>query len=184
MVSSAVYRYVPSRDALLTALIIEAYDALGEATEEAETQVDRSDIVGRWRAIGSGAREWALEHPHDWALIFGSPVIGYAAPADTIPAATRIPSLLRDAQEAGVRLPDGAVDAQLRRTIGPVADFFGDAVPPETTVRGLMAWTWLTGSISHQLFGHRHNVVDDAAVFFAAELDRMADFLGLGRRER
>ena len=36
MVSSAVYRYVPNRDALLTALIIESYDALGAAAEEAE----------------------------------------------------------------------------------------------------------------------------------------------------
>jgi AcrR family transcriptional regulator len=35
MVSSAVYRYFSSRDELLTALIIEAYDSLGEHTEAA-----------------------------------------------------------------------------------------------------------------------------------------------------
>jgi hypothetical protein len=34
-------------------------------------------------------RGWALAHPHDWALIFGSPVPGYAAPHDTIRPATR-----------------------------------------------------------------------------------------------
>ena len=33
MVSSAVYRYFASRDELLTALIIEAYDSLGEHVE-------------------------------------------------------------------------------------------------------------------------------------------------------
>ena len=33
MVSSAVYRYFPSRDDLLTALIVDAYDAVGAAAE-------------------------------------------------------------------------------------------------------------------------------------------------------
>ena len=35
MVSSAVYRYFPSRDDLLTALIVDAYDAVGDAAEQA-----------------------------------------------------------------------------------------------------------------------------------------------------
>lgn len=39
MASSAVYRYVPNRDALLTMLIIAAYDSLGEAVEKAEAAV-------------------------------------------------------------------------------------------------------------------------------------------------
>src|SRR5271169_5158994 len=51
MVSSALYRYFPSRDALLTALIIDAYDALGAAVESADTAQPRSDLRGRWRAI-------------------------------------------------------------------------------------------------------------------------------------
>ena len=39
MASSAVYRYFPSRDALLTALIVEGYDDLGEAVEAADAGV-------------------------------------------------------------------------------------------------------------------------------------------------
>jgi AcrR family transcriptional regulator len=45
MASSAVYRYVASRDDLLTRLIIEAYDSLGAAAEKAEATQDRQ--VGR-----------------------------------------------------------------------------------------------------------------------------------------
>ena len=56
MVSSAVYRYFPSRDALLTALIVDAYDGLGEAAERAEKAVRRADFAGRWRAICTGVR--------------------------------------------------------------------------------------------------------------------------------
>src|SRR3954454_5777737 len=48
MVSSAVYRYFPSRDDLLTALIIDAYDAVGAAATAAESHVRRSDLMGRW----------------------------------------------------------------------------------------------------------------------------------------
>ncbi len=39
MVSSALYRYFPSRDDLLTALIIDAYDSLGDAAEAAHAKV-------------------------------------------------------------------------------------------------------------------------------------------------
>src|SRR3954462_15401697 len=77
MVSSAIYRYFASRDELLTALIVDAYDALGAAVERAEAAVDRADLLGRWLAACRAVREWALENPHEYALIYGSPVPGY-----------------------------------------------------------------------------------------------------------
>ena len=46
MVSSAVYRYFPSRDHLLTALIVDAYDGLGAAVERAAAKVPADDLVG------------------------------------------------------------------------------------------------------------------------------------------
>src|SRR5262245_424878 len=74
MVSSALYRYFASRDDLLTALIIDAYNALGEATEQGEARVPREDLAGRWLAAGHAIRDWAVAHPHEYALIYGSPV--------------------------------------------------------------------------------------------------------------
>ena len=188
MVSSAVYRYVESRDALLTALIIESYDALGEAAEVTEAAVGRADFEGRLTAIGTAARSWGTAHPHEWALIFGSPIPGYAAPEDTVRAASRIPrllvALLADMSAQGLPLPDDPVEPDVLAAMQPVLDFFGDAVPAETAVRGLMAWTWLIGSISMQVFGQRHNVIapDGAADFFAGELRRTAAFVGLPGR--
>src|SRR5579885_2276359 len=91
MVSSALYRYFPSRDDLLTALIVDAYNSLGEAAEKADAGVaDRKDIAGRWLAVARAVREWALHRPHEYALIYGTPVPGYAAPPDTVPPATRV----------------------------------------------------------------------------------------------
>ena len=93
MVSSAIYRYFASRDELLTALIIDGYNAIGAAVEHADATCARDDYRGRWLAGCRAARAWAVAHPHEYALIYGSPVPGYQAPADTIaPAATHLPS--------------------------------------------------------------------------------------------
>jgi AcrR family transcriptional regulator len=88
MASSAVYRYFPSRDELLTRLIIDGYDALGAAAEDADdpTALPRE----RWLAACRAVRSWALTHPHEYALLYGSPVPGYAAPRDTVPSAARV----------------------------------------------------------------------------------------------
>src|SRR5882757_2934267 len=88
MVSSALYRYFPSRDHLLTALIIDAYNAIGIAAESA----DRSsgDPAARWLSVWAGTRAWAQAHRHEYALIYGSPVPGYRAPQDTTGPAGRV----------------------------------------------------------------------------------------------
>ena len=47
MVSSAIYRYFPSRDDLLTTLIIDGYNAVGAAVEKAEAAWTPKDYAGR-----------------------------------------------------------------------------------------------------------------------------------------
>ncbi len=94
MASSAIYRYFASRDELLTALIIDAYDALGTAAQDAERGLPRDDIRGRWRAICTAVRTWAIQSPHEYALVYGSPVPGYQAPQATIAPASRVALLI------------------------------------------------------------------------------------------
>jgi len=105
MVSSALYRYFPSRDDLLTALIIDAYNAVGSAAEEAIAIAKPPAARARWAAASRAIRAWALANPHQYALIYGSPVPGYRAPAATIAPASRVPlafvRVLRDAVSAG-----------------------------------------------------------------------------------
>src|SRR5262244_2472917 len=104
MVSSAVYRYFPSRDDLLTALIIDGYNAIGAAVEQADGTCRRDDYHGRWLAACRAVRDWALAHPHEYSLVYGSPVPGYRAPEQTIGPASRVPlalvSVLAGAAEA------------------------------------------------------------------------------------
>lgn len=95
MVSSGIYRYVESRDDLLTRLIIDSYRSLADAVHAAHDAVDPHDLDHRWAAIGSALRQWALDQPHDFALIYGSPVPDYQAPADrTVEPGTAVLGLL------------------------------------------------------------------------------------------
>jgi AcrR family transcriptional regulator len=179
MASSAVYRYFSSRDELLTALIVDAYDAIGAAAEEAESAVTRDDLRGRWRATCRAARAWALAHPHEYALIYGSPVPGYAAPEATIAHAARVGALLcrvvADGVAAGAitTAPDGA-DAGDVLTPG-IAESFG--LPEPLAPRVVTAWSSLYGAISFEVFGQTNNVVDDRARYFDAAVERLADLV-------
>lgn len=186
VVSSAVYRYVPSRDALLTLLIIDAYNDLGSAAEIAETKIRRDDLLGRFVTICASVRSWALSHPHEYALIFGSPVPGYDAPQDTIGPASRIPLLLTRILRERRSAFDGADAAEVRlakSAIAPLRAGMGSDVPDALMARGLTAWLALFGAVSMELFGHLHNVVADSPSvrkrFFDQEMRNLAAGLQL-----
>ena len=185
MVSSAVYRYFPSRDHLLTALIVDAYDGIGAAVERAAARVPAGDFTGRWLAICDRVRRWALANPHEYALIYGSPVPGYRAPETTIAPATRVAlvlvQLLLDADAAGALTPDppaASPSPRLRADLDRLAETFGD-VPEAVVVRALAAWSALFGIVSFELFGQFHNVIDANADFFAAAALELGAFVGL-----
>ncbi|OKI58210.1 TetR/AcrR family transcriptional regulator [Micromonospora sp. CB01531] len=184
MVSSAIYRYFPSRDDLLTALILEAYDALGEAVEAADAAVDRADLRGRWHAACGAARAWALVHPAEYALLYGSPVPGYAAPEDTVAPAARPPltlvGILRDGLAAGRLSPtDEELPEPVRADLAELAASFSPGVPEALLARGLAGWTQLFGLISFDLFGRLNGVIPHRDEYFDHQTALMADLIGL-----
>jgi AcrR family transcriptional regulator len=185
MASSAVYRYFPSRDALLTALLIRAFDDLGQAVEDGDATAARDDLRGRFSGQAHALRSWAVAHPHDYALTYGSPVPGYAAPTDTVDSATRVAfallNVVREAQEAG-HTPGAptrpATDAELA-AIGPVRAFVGKELDETWAVRGLVVWATLFGHVSLELFGHMFKGILDYDAHFAQVVEQLADDLGL-----
>ena len=187
MVSSAVYRYVPNRDALLTMLIIHAYNTVGAAVEEADQARAREDRIGRFLATCRAVRTWARENPHEYALIYGSPVPGYAAPEDTIAPATRVPvvlvNILIDLTSAGAAPAPEPVSAEVVASLAPMTAFTGGHVSQDLLLRGLASWGTLLGSVSLELFGHLHNVVEEdpalRSAFFDHQMRQVATGLGL-----
>ncbi|MFJ9868978.1 TetR/AcrR family transcriptional regulator [Streptomyces sp. NPDC101165] len=184
MVSSALYRYFPSRDELLTALIIDAYDSLGEAAEAAHGAVADTDHVRRWTTVCEAVRAWALAHPHEYALIYGSPVPGYTAPETTVPAASRVGLLLigivRGAHQ-GPGLADLPLPAELRPEAERMAADLVPDLPPEVAVALVAAWAELFGLVGFELFGQFHRVVEDRETFFRHAAARLAHGVGLRR---
>jgi AcrR family transcriptional regulator len=185
MVSSAVYRYFASRDELLTALIIDAYNAVGESAERADESCRRSKVKNRFRSVGRAVRQWAIDNPHEYALVFGSPVPGYAAPQDTIVPATRMPlvliDILRDAYEAG-KLDTSSpapMSAGLRADAERVRAEIAPRLPAASVARAMAAWPSLYGAISFELFGHFTNVIENKADWFDYELERILTLVGL-----
>jgi AcrR family transcriptional regulator len=185
MASSAVYRYFPSRDDLLTALLVRAFDSMGEEVEAADAAVARDDVRGRFTAMATALRGWATRHPHEYALTYGSPVPGYAAPADTVSSATRVGiallSAVRDAQLAG-RAPVGPEHPPTEAEVAGIQPIATAVDPPLETpgaLRALLTWGTLFGTISLELFGHMANGILDYEAHFEQVVAQLADDLGL-----
>ncbi|MEU4828045.1 TetR/AcrR family transcriptional regulator [Actinomadura sp. NPDC023710] len=186
MVSSAIYRYFPSRDDLLTALIIDGYNAVGEAVERADAKAGAERHGGRWLAVCRAVREWALAHPHEYALLYGSPVPGYKAPEDTVPAALRdtvvMSRIVSEAHAAGALDPAGpcpppppaiAEDMARARAMLPMD------VPDDVMARAFTAWAALYGTVSFELFGQYNNVIEERAAYFDHTMTLLARLVGL-----
>ena len=186
MVSSAVYRYFPSRDDLLTALIIDGYNAIGAAVEQADGACRRGDHHGRWLAACRAVRDWALAHPYEYSLVYGSPVPGYQAPEQTIGPASRVAAVLgkiiSDAQASGVLDPPALCAA-------PPGSFASDAarlrqsvlqgVPDEVAALALAAWASVFGLVSFELFGQFENVVTDRSGYFDHSVACLGRVIGI-----
>ena len=183
-----MYRYVASRDELLTRLIVAAYDALGSAAEAQEAAVARADLAGRWAAVCGAVRGWALANPNEYSLIYGTPVPGYIAPPATIAPAARVSSvLLGILADAAERLPpaiaEDDVPPDARKALAPPRSVVPPEVPDALLHRGLMAWAALFGTVSFELFGQLHGIVGDQPgdreAFFAESVRRWAAHVGI-----
>ncbi|WP_062205191.1 TetR/AcrR family transcriptional regulator [Streptomyces sp. NBRC 109706] len=186
MVSSALYRYFPSRDELLTALIVDAYNALGDAVDAAVHRTrDESPLV-RWLAACHAARDWAVAHPHEYGLIHGTPVPGYAAPDDTSGPGVRLPlalvAIATDARRAG-RLhqpPGGPPPPEVLADIAHHVPEHAPELDPTTLALLLAAWGQLLGLLSAEVFGQFNGVITDGGAFLTDATTRIAAGVGIG----
>lgn len=190
VVSSAVYRYVPSRDDLLTLLVVDAYTELGAAVTRAESVLPRADVAGRWRALADALREWALAEPSRYGLVFGAPVPGYHAPsAQTNAPGTQIVLLLMrlaaDAELAGAHpaVSGREVPLSLRRDAERVRRDFEVALSDEMLTATLLTWVALFGAVNFEVFGqYGPDTFTDPDAVFAALVDLLGGVLGLPSR--
>lgn len=183
LVSSAIYRYVPSRDELLTLLIEESYTSFADSVEAAESRCRRDDLGRRWLTIGRAVRRWAVANPAEWALLYGSPVPGYHAPPErTTDAGSRVPFLMLNLL-ADAKLEPSPDDPPMTAALQRELARFGPGLPgelqPPVFARGLLAFSSLCGLVSLELFGQFTNTVTLFPAHLDHQLARLGNLLGL-----
>lgn len=183
MVSSAVYRYVPSRDELLTLLLIDAYTDLADTVEQARAAVSeswRDDI----RHIARAAREWAVTRPASWALLYGSPVPGYQAPAErTVGPGTRVVGAFFDVIGAGIDA--GAITTTDTPAPPPTSSDFGRlrrefdfSGGDDVVAKCFLVWAAVVGAISLEVFGgYGPDTLTDPGALFDAQVRLLLEVL-------
>ena len=175
----ALYRYFPSLDDLITDLIVTCIDELTRHLEEARDAIEPADVPARLAAVSRAFRAWAVRHSAEFALIFGSPVPGYAAPADgpTEAAGRRFGAVfaglfteLWARQPFPVQTPD-ELGPRLLRSMSGHHEIVNEALPPGAVAVFLQCYTRLYGIITMEVFGHLGWALDDVEPLFERELD-------------
>lgn len=180
MVSSAVYRYVANRDELLTVLLIDAYIELGDEVAASLAAARDASWRERFLAGARTLREWALREPARYALLYGSPVPGYAAPPErTSGPGQRVIglflALVAEGAAAGELAPGASgipLPAALRADLVTVVDGLGLTLSPEVMGRVVGLWSLLFGAVSNEVFGHfGPDAFGERALLFDHQID-------------
>ena len=244
MTAPALYRYFPSREDLIGALIADLYDELTAAiSTAARTAGDAAGGVGGGAAdatargaagkdsLGAGGdparrtagdaagavgggqggvagetgggdpragitaasrafRAWALAHPREFGLLFGSPIPGIDAHSDDSPAGLASERFGQVFGDLVARIylagpfpvpAEDEMDPELRRQLRD----WCSALPVELPVGAgqvfLSCWIRLYGMVALEVFGHVQFALPDAEPLFEAELRDLAVKLGFGR---
>ena len=178
MTAPALYHYFANLDELITALIIDAFNGLADALENArDACADDSPSQQMWAAI-MAYRQYALDYPTDFQLIYGSPIPGYQAPGDiTIPASSRTLLVFAGLMEAMIQAgevqlpqhyaqPPPSITAHLQ---GMQADF-GYEMSMAAAYATFSAWPRIHGIVMLELFHHIGPVVGDIHTFYTDQM--------------
>lgn len=158
----ALYRYFANRDQLITELIRDAYRSL------ADTFLARAAAGADLAGLAHTLRRWALDDPHRYFLVYGTPVPGYQAPEDTTRIASEIMAVLLDACTVGT--PEVSPAAPLDDHLAEHRSWAREhQAPASALTRALLFWTRLHGVLSLELAGHFRGMGFDPAELYTAE---------------
>jgi AcrR family transcriptional regulator len=183
----AIYRYFDSRDALVTALIVDAYNSLADALTEASNRPDPQDYATRFLAVCLEFREWALSHRAEFILIYGTPIPGYHAPEEiTTPAAIRsnveFMQLLEFAWVSGqIIIPAeySGIASPFHNNLVEIFKRYGLTMPPPLLHVTLTGWALIMGLVSLELYGQFDYLGENVGEMYRQESIAYLTRLGL-----
>lgn len=188
MTTPALYRYFANRDALVTELVVEAYQSLGDVLETAVSKQQHQSYRTRFLAMGSAYRNWALAHPQDYTLIYGTPIPNYHAPRErTVEPASRVLTLFGllfgEAHRAGkLTIPNSyqQVTPKLQQLIETLLkEIPEDGVSVGLFILTILVWSRLNAVVWSAMYGHFPPGLADSGELFQVELMAICHELNL-----
>jgi AcrR family transcriptional regulator len=182
-----LYRYFENRDALLTALIADNFNAMADAMENARDSERSDDPVQKLLAVLIAYRSWAIEHPVDFQLNYGNPIPGYEAPPEiTVPAVVRsfvvAIGLIEEILQRGLAIPPPHYDhvpPPLEAGIGTALERYGYPVSPLALYFAVTGWSQLHGVIMLELFNHIQPLIEDSTAYYEAQVHNLLYNMGV-----
>ena len=174
----AIYNYFPSRDDLVTALIVDAYNSLADAQETSLKDLAADKYPARLSGLGIAYREWAVTYPQRYQLIFGTPLPNYQAPEDmTRPAAARalipLTKAIQDISNAGnLRTERLAKMTPKLRSMLAVWQKLEGGSDLEVLYLALVIWSRVHGLVMLEI-GNHMSFFDDPAEIFRSEINNL-----------
>lgn len=184
---AALYHYFGSLDDIITALILDAFNALADAMEQS-AEVEGSAAERLMSAL-IAYRRWALDHPADFQLIYGNPLPGYHAPREvTVPAVVRgfsvLVALIEEMFQKGEAVPKAPYDhipPRVEQGIREMIENDGYPVSALSLYLGIVGWTQLHGIIMLELFNHLQPVLHDVDAYYQGQLRSL--FINMGLKD-
>ncbi len=174
MTVQSLYHYFANRDALLTALVVDAHHTSADAVEAAAAATRGRPAADRRLAACQAFREWALTNRSAFLLLYGTPVpgftplpesdVGYAAWRLGRPFAEVVFDGWTPEQLAAVPAAPGLAGAD----VTPMG------IPPGATALFIELRARMHGLVALELVGHLHPFQGQGAALFEAAIRRMS----------
>lgn len=185
----AIYNYFPRLEDLITALIEDAFTDLADAMQPARASSSEKSLVSRIEAMLLAYRQWAVDHPIDFQLIYGNPIPGYEAPLEVTGPLARRPflglfELYAQALQAGEMVIPGEylqVPESIKTQLVSWRGQTGIDLPDALTCLLMSGWARIHGLVMLELFHHLQPVVGDTEAFYRYEISAFHNRLGLNQ---
>jgi AcrR family transcriptional regulator len=175
----AIYNYFADRDALVTALIAEAFTSLGDSQSAILKRLPPDAHATRLATLGIAYREWAVAYPQRYQLIFGTPIPGYDADENvTLPAATWALSALIETLQAAFLAGRLRVDRSAPMQSGLTSMFsawseFAGGPDVEVLYAALIIWSRVHGLVMMEIAGQMPSFISDPGVLYRREIENI-----------
>jgi AcrR family transcriptional regulator len=188
MTAPALYRYFPSHAELLRHMVGVLFAELTDELHAEIKAVPPEDMYGRFRGVAITFRRWALRHPREFGLLFGTPFRGieelgehdFAAECGRRFGLT----FLHLFEELWAKNPfpvaaDAEIDPRVAVQLARYQQSVGTPLPLGCLLFFLQCWVRLQGAVSLEVFGHLDFALDDPEPMFLMMIDEVAARMNL-----